>query len=110
MNPVLSTLVQTGTPTVEARYVAFVRCSAAQARDWVEPLIMTWHGGRWHTTFINQRRIIGWLGPLPVLKVADIDGTGLGDGEMPVADVPEPTFAERYPDCPPAPPKLAYDL
>lgn len=69
----LATMVQHGTPKAEGRYVVFVRCQAGAASDWVEPLIMAWSGGRWHTTFIGDRRILGWLGPLPVLKVTDID-------------------------------------
>lgn len=69
----LATLVENGTPKHEGRYVAFLQCQAVQAQDWVEPIIMAWHGGRWHTTFIANRRIIGWIGPLPVLKVKDLD-------------------------------------
>ena len=64
--------VKSGHPVAEGRYVVFVRCQAAQARDWVEPIIMTWANDRWHSTFIGDRRILGWLGPLPVLKADDI--------------------------------------
>jgi len=63
----------TGDPIIDGRYVAFIRCEASQAKAWVEPVIMTWHDRRWHSTFIPQRRVIGWLGPLPVLKVEDIE-------------------------------------
>lgn len=64
--------IRTGDPVVEARYVAFIRCEASQGKAWVEPIIMVWATGRWHSSFIPQRRVLGWIGPLPVLKVADI--------------------------------------
>jgi hypothetical protein len=64
--------IRTGKPGVDGRYVVFVQCAAVQARDWVEPVIMTWAGERWHTTFAKPN-IRGWLGPIPVMKVADIE-------------------------------------
>lgn len=64
--------INTGKPMIEGRYVAFVRCEAAQAQAWVEPIIMTWAGEHWHTTFIGQRRVLGWIGPLPVMKAIDL--------------------------------------
>jgi hypothetical protein len=63
--------IQTGKPKLDGRYVVLVRCTAQAARDWVEPLIMTWHSGRWHTSNLSAK-IVGWLGPIPVMKVADI--------------------------------------
>lgn len=71
----LATHIQTGTPKADGRYVVFIRCQAAAARDWVEPIIMTWHSECWNTSFIPKHGIIGWLGPLPVLKVTDIEAT-----------------------------------
>jgi len=63
--------IQTGAPRIDGRYVVFVQCTASQARDWVEPVIMVWASGRWHTTFAKPN-IRGWLGPIPVMKVVDI--------------------------------------
>lgn len=89
----LATEIKTGTPQAEGRYVAFVRCQVAAAREWVEPIVMAWHGGRWHTSMISQRRIIGWLGPLPVLKVDDLASND--EHPMPIADEPEQYFEDR---------------
>lgn len=89
----LASEIKTGTPQVEGRYVAFVRCQASQAREWVEPIIMTWHGGHWHTTFIAQRRVIGWIGPLPVLKVEDI--ASHDEHPMPIGDEPVCYFEDQ---------------
>lgn len=55
--------VQVGDPTVEGRYVVFTPCQAVQVRDWCEPSIATWHGGKWHYGI----PIWGWIGPLPVV-------------------------------------------
>lgn len=66
--------IKAGKPSAEGRYVVFIQCEVAAARDWVEPVIMTWAGGKWHTTFLKPK-IIGWLGPIPVMKVADIEPT-----------------------------------
>ncbi len=63
--------IRTGKPKVEGRYVVFIQCAAVQARDWVEPIILTWASDRWHTAYAAHK-IIGWLGPIPVMKVADI--------------------------------------
>lgn len=63
--------IRTGAPKADGRYVVFIQCAAAQARDWVEPVIMPWASGKWHTTFLKPK-IIGWLGPIPVMKVVDI--------------------------------------
>lgn len=68
----LATMVQSGKPQTDGRYVVFVQCDVAAAKAWVEPLIMAWSGERWHTTYIANRRILGWIGPLPVLKVDDL--------------------------------------
>lgn len=68
----IADLINTGNPIIDARYVALIRCEASQAGDWVEPVIMAWAGGKWHTTFIPRRKVLGWIGPLPVLKVDDM--------------------------------------
>ncbi len=54
--------IQVGEPTVEGRYVVWTPCKAASARQWCEPSIATWHGGRWHTF----EPVRGWIGPLPL--------------------------------------------
>jgi len=61
--------IKTGNPKIEGRYVALVQITAHQASEWVEPVILTWASGRWHTW---HRGIVGWIGPIPVMKVADI--------------------------------------
>lgn len=60
--------IQTGNPPTDGRYVAFVRCQGRQVADWFEPIIATWHGGRWHC----GRMVFGWIGPLPVGKCIDL--------------------------------------
>jgi hypothetical protein len=39
----------------------------ASAREWCEPSIATWHGGRWH----SYDPVWGWIGPLPVVHGND---------------------------------------
>lgn len=75
--------IKSGKPQVDGRYVAFVQCQAAAARDWIEPLIVTWANDRWHTSFIPVSRILGWMGPIPVLKVADLAEQAFGDDVVP---------------------------
>jgi hypothetical protein len=58
--------LETGNPTEEGRYVAFVQCTSGQVREWAEPIIATWHGGRWHCA----KTVYGWAGPIPPLKLA----------------------------------------
>lgn len=58
---------QKGRPPEEGRYVAFVRCASYQVKDWLEPEIATWHGGKWH----NFRPVFAWIGPLPLCKFED---------------------------------------
>lgn len=65
----MSLEISTGSPKVEGRYVVFIQCDPAGAREWVEPVIMTWSSSKWHTTFL-KRKICGWIGPLPVMKVS----------------------------------------
>lgn len=57
-------------PVAEGRYVVFVPClKAAPNGLFVEPTIATWHGNKWHIA--EKRPVVGWLGPLPVLKNSD---------------------------------------
>lgn len=65
--------IKTGNPKVEGRYLTFLRCQAPQARHWVEPVILTWSGDRWHTSFIAQNSVLGWIGPIPVMKADDLE-------------------------------------
>lgn len=62
---------RTGEPSADGRYVVFAPCASAQVRDWLEPHIAVWHGGRWHSSE-RARDIRGWIGPLPLLKVSDL--------------------------------------
>lgn len=54
--------IQVGEPTIEGRYVVWTPCKAISAREWCEPSIVTWHGGRWHA----RELVRGWIGPLPL--------------------------------------------
>ena len=60
--------IQLDPPRAEGRYLVFTQCAASQAREWVEPSVDVWHGGRWH----SGREVLGWVGPIPALKVADL--------------------------------------
>lgn len=59
--------IQTGAPPEEGRYVVWTPCQALQAREWCEPSIATWQGGRWH----SYDPVWGWIGPLPVVHGND---------------------------------------
>jgi len=59
--------IQVGTPPKDGRYVVWFPCAALQIREWCEPAIATFHGGRWHT--VNPPW--AWLGPLPVVHGND---------------------------------------
>jgi hypothetical protein len=58
---------QVGEPPEDGRYVVWTPCAAEQAREWCEPSIATWQGGRWHTYDF----VWAWLGPLPVVHGND---------------------------------------
>lgn len=60
--------IQVGQPPADGRYVAFVQCASAQIPDWCEPVIATWHGGKWHL----GEAVYGWIGPLPLAKGRDL--------------------------------------
>jgi len=60
--------LQTGTPPTEGRYLAFVQCEGRQVGDWAEPMILTFHGGRWHA----WRPVLAWVGPIPPMRITDI--------------------------------------
>lgn len=64
MNPLE---IQVGDPPEPGRYVVWTPCRALQAREWCEPSIATWHGGKWHF----YEPVWGWIGPLPVVHGND---------------------------------------
>lgn len=68
--------IQTGQPQADGRYVAFVQCKSVP--DFCEPIIATWHGGRWHSDFL--RPVLGWIGPLPVVTTSEL--LDLADSKM----------------------------
>lgn len=59
--------IQVGTPPVDGRYVVWTPCKALQIREWCEPSIASFHGGRWH----SYEPVWGWIGPLPVVHGND---------------------------------------
>lgn len=56
--------ISVGQPPADGCYVVFTPCEAQSCREYCEPEIATWHGGRWHT----WRPVYGWIGPLPVIQ------------------------------------------
>lgn len=54
--------IETGTPPIEGRYVVFVE--GDRSNGYCEPLLVTWHGGKWH----SWRKVLGWSGPVPVMR------------------------------------------
>lgn len=59
--------LNTGTPTIEGRYVVYVRCRPTP--EYCEPIIRTWAGGKWHC----DQEVYGWIGPLPVTTVSHLE-------------------------------------
>ena len=59
--------IQTGPPPEDGRYVVWTPCAARQAREWCEPSIALWHGGKWH----SYDPPWAWVGPLPVVHGND---------------------------------------
>lgn len=55
--------ISVGDPPKEGRYVVYHPCASHQVREWCEPSIATWHGGRWH----SFDPVWAWIGPLPVV-------------------------------------------
>lgn len=60
--------IQVGDPPIEGRYVVYHPCASQQIREWGEPEIATWHGGKWH----SRHTVLGWIGPLPVCNQATL--------------------------------------
>lgn len=59
--------LQTGTPLVQGRYIAYVRSDSHQTPDWCIPKFGAWHDGRWDLGV----PVYAWIGPIPALKVSD---------------------------------------
>jgi len=57
--------VKTGQPVAEGRYIGFKRIKPTP--EWCEPYLVTWAGGKWHGD-----APLGWIGPLPVVRVVDL--------------------------------------
>lgn len=60
--------ISVGQPPADGRYVVFAPCAAPSCREYCEPEIATWHGGKWH----YWRPVWGWIGPLPVIHGDEI--------------------------------------
>lgn len=58
--------IQTGSPTVNGRYVAFTADRIYKL--WATPTIAVFHEGRWDI----GRPVYAWLGPLPDGKIEDL--------------------------------------
>lgn len=67
MGQTMALEIQTGDPPADGRYVVFTPCRAQQVREWCEPHIATWHGGKW----IFYDPVWAWIGPLPVVHGND---------------------------------------
>lgn len=67
--------VERGTPTVEGRYIAYIPSRCRSAHGWSEPIMTTWHGGKWH----HMESTLCWIGPLPVLNEEAARGTKTWD-------------------------------
>ena len=80
--------IQTGNPPSEGRYVAFVCCKGRQVSEFFEPIIATWHGGRWHC----MPMVYGWIGPLPVGKCFDLIAAASIDRALENLETPKPEY------------------
>lgn len=60
--------IQIGDPPEPGRYVVWTPCKSRQVREWCDPSIATWHGGKWHT----YEPVWGWIGPLPLCNQATL--------------------------------------
>lgn len=67
MGQIMKLEIQTGTPPEDGRYVVWTPCAALQVREWCEPSIALWQGGRWH----SYDPPWAWIGPLPVVHGND---------------------------------------
>lgn len=57
--------LETGTPSVDGRYVVYVQAASHQIRDWCEAKLATWHKGRWDLGV----PVFYFAGPLPAMKI-----------------------------------------
>lgn len=58
-------ILETGTPSADGRYVAYVQCASRQIPEWCEPKLATWHNGRWDLGV----PVLYFAGPLPAMKM-----------------------------------------
>jgi hypothetical protein len=58
---------ETGLPSREGVYLTWIASRSRSAPGFTEPVLTTWHNGRWH----RMEPVYGWIGPLPVLKTED---------------------------------------
>lgn len=58
-------ILETGTPSVKGRYVAYVQCESSQVRGWCEAKLATWLGDRWDIGV----PVLYFAGPLPAMKM-----------------------------------------
>lgn len=62
--------IQRGNPAAEGRYIAYIPSRCHSSSGWSEPILTTWHGGRWH----HIEPTLCWIGPLPVLNAGAARG------------------------------------
>lgn len=65
---------QTGKPFQDGRYVVWVE--TADSAGWLQPFITLWHDGEWRyresTAKFHGAKIHAWAGPIPPLKVSEV--------------------------------------
>lgn len=61
-----------GKPALNGDYVGLIQDRTQP--EWVRPIILHWHDGRWYYPKSNNEftaGVFGWLGPLPVGRLDD---------------------------------------
>jgi hypothetical protein len=64
--------IQTGIPTVDGLYLVFV---PSDLPEYSRPLVLLWRAAQWNypnSAIRYDRRVWGWLGPLPCGKLAEM--------------------------------------
>lgn len=57
--------LESGTPSVDGRYVVYVQAASRQIPEWCEAKLATWLGDRWDIGV----PVHAFIGPLPVVKM-----------------------------------------